>query len=76
MGQKISPVGLRVGVIRNWDSRWYASGQKFADNICEDYRLRKYVKKAIKKRRCFQSRGWKEQGIRLSSLSGPPGRVL
>ena len=48
MGQKVSPIGLRVGVIRNWDSRWYAAGQKFADNIYEDYCLRKYVKKRLK----------------------------
>ena len=48
MGQKISPVGLRVGVIRSWDSRWYASGRKFPDNIHEDYLLRKYVKKRLK----------------------------
>ena len=48
MGQKVSPVGLRVGVIRNWDSRWYASKKKFAENIYEDYRLRAYVKKKLK----------------------------
>jgi len=48
MGQKVNPVGLRIGVIRNWDSRWYASGSKFADNIYEDYRLRQYVKKKLK----------------------------
>ena len=48
MGQKISPIGLRVGIIRDWDSRWYASGQKFADNIYEDFHLRKYIKKRLK----------------------------
>ena len=48
MGQKVSPVGLRVGVIRNWDSRWYAAKKKFADNIYEDYRLRTYVKQKLK----------------------------
>ena len=48
MGQKISPIGLRIGVIRNWDSRWYAGGKKFADNIYEDYRLRLYVKEKLK----------------------------
>ena len=48
MGQKVNPIGLRVGVIRNWDSRWYASAQKFADNIYEDYRLRQYIKKKLK----------------------------
>ena len=48
MGQKISPIGLRVGVIRNWDSRWYAKGRKFPDNIYEDYKLRQYVKARLK----------------------------
>lgn len=48
MGQKVSPIGLRVGVIRNWDSRWYASKKKFAENIYEDYQLRSYVKNKLK----------------------------
>ena len=48
MGQKINPIGFRVGVIRNWDSRWYASGQKCAENIKEDYYLRRYVKQKLK----------------------------
>ena len=48
MGQKISPVGLRIGVIRNWDSRWYAGGRKFAENLHEDWRLRQYVKSKLK----------------------------
>jgi len=48
MGQKVSPVGLRVGVIRNWDSRWYARGNQFAENIYEDYRLRRYIKSRLK----------------------------
>ncbi len=48
MGQKVNPIGMRVGLIRNWDSRWYASGKKFAGNIYEDYRLRKYVKQKLK----------------------------
>ena len=48
MGQKVNPIGLRVGVIRNWDSKWYASGKKFAENIYEDYQLRLYVKDRLK----------------------------
>lgn len=48
MGQKVSPIGLRVGVIRNWNSRWYADKKKFADNIREDYFLRGYVKRKLK----------------------------
>ena len=48
MGQKISPVGLRLGVIRGWDSRWYAKGRKYAETIYEDHKLRLYVKKRLK----------------------------
>ena len=48
MGQKINPVGLRVGVIFNWRSRWFVKGRKFADNIKADYDLRSYIKKRLK----------------------------
>ena len=40
MGQKVNPHGLRVGVIKNWDSRWYASDEKFGDILVSDYNLR------------------------------------
>lgn len=48
MGQKVNPIGLRVGVIRTWDSRWYAKGTEYADNLHEDLRLRNYIKKKLK----------------------------
>ncbi len=48
MGQKVNPIGLRVGVIRTWDSRWYAKGQQYIDNLHEDIHLRKYIKKKLK----------------------------
>ena len=46
MGQKVNPHGLRVGVILDWDSRWYAEAD-FADNLVEDYNIRKYLKKKL-----------------------------
>ena len=46
MGQKVNPHGLRVGVIKDWDSNWYAEGD-FADNLVEDYNIRKYLKKRL-----------------------------
>lgn len=46
MGQKVNPHGLRVGVINDWDSRWYAEAD-FSDNLVEDYKIRKYVKNAL-----------------------------
>ena len=48
MGQKIHPVGLRIGVIRTWDSRWYAKGKNYKEFLQEDYRLRKYIKNKLK----------------------------
>ncbi len=47
MGQKVNPHGLRVGVIKDWDSNWYASGKDFADNLVEDNNIRKYLKKRL-----------------------------
>lgn len=48
MGQKVNPIGLRVGVIRTWDSRWYAKGAQYKENLHEDIRLRKYIKDKLK----------------------------
>ncbi len=48
MGQKVNPIGLRVGVIRSWDSRWYATGKQYSENLHEDIRLRKYIKGKLK----------------------------
>ena len=47
MGQKVNPHGMRVGVIADWDSRWYAEEGAFADNLVEDYKIRKYLKKKL-----------------------------
>jgi len=47
MGQKVHPHGLRVGVIKNWDSRWYAENKDFGDTLVEDYNLRKTLKKQL-----------------------------
>ena len=47
MGQKVNPHGLRVGVIKDWDSRWYADKKNFGDNLVEDYEIRKYLKKSL-----------------------------
>ena len=46
MGQKVNPHGLRVGVIKDWDSRWYAE-DSFADYLVEDYNIRKFLKKKL-----------------------------
>ena len=47
MGQKVNPHGLRVGVIKNWDSRWFAKDEVFGDTLVSDYNIRKYLKKEL-----------------------------
>ena len=47
MGQKVNPNGLRVGVIKDWESRWYAKKQDFGDTLVEDYELREYLLKTL-----------------------------
>lgn len=50
MGQKVNPHGLRVGIIKDWDSKWIAGKKDFGDQLVEDYNIRKFVKKA-----CYDS---------------------
>ena len=46
MGQKVNPIGLRLGIVKTWESRWYA-GKNYADYIIEDYNIRKFLKKRL-----------------------------
>ena len=47
MGQKVNPHGIRVGVIKDWDSRWFAKDDAFGDILVEDYNLRKFLKNSL-----------------------------
>jgi len=46
LGQKVNPISLRLGIVKTWESRWYA-GKKYADYILEDYNIRKFIKKRL-----------------------------
>lgn len=46
MGQKVNPISLRLGIVKTWESRWYA-GKKYADYIFEDYNIRRFIKKKL-----------------------------
>jgi small subunit ribosomal protein S3 len=48
VGQKVNPIGFRVGVIRTWDSRWFAKGTNYSKNLHEDFKLRKYLKDKLR----------------------------
>jgi small subunit ribosomal protein S3 len=47
MGQKVNPHGLRVGIIKDWDTKWYANKKNFSEYLVEDFKIRKYVKKKL-----------------------------
>ncbi len=55
MGQKVNPIGFRLGVIKTWDSKWYAKAD-YAKLLHEDLKLRDYLKKRLVSRRHFQDR--------------------
>ncbi len=78
MGQKVSPHGLRVGIIKDWDSKWYASSKNFADYLVEDNKIRTFVKKrlyAAGVSRVLIERAANNQ-MRVIVLVGKPGMVI
>ena len=78
MGQKVSPHGLRVGVIQDWDSKWYADKRNFADYLIEDKKVREFVKKKLYLAgisKVLIDRAANNQ-IRLTILAGKPGMII
>ena len=78
MGQKVSPHGLRVGVIKDWDSKWYADKANFADYLVEDNKVRDYVKKKLYVAgvsKVLIERA-AENKMRVSVLTAKPGMVI
>ena len=47
MGQKVNPIGLRLGINRGWDSVWYAKKKDFGNYLIEDFKIREYIKKKV-----------------------------
>ena len=78
MGQKVSPHGLRVGVIKDWDSKWYANKKNFADYLVEDNTIREFIKKELYaagvSKTVIERAG--EGQIRVNVLTAKPGMVI
>lgn len=78
MGQKVSPHGLRVGVIKDWGSKWYADKNSFSDSLVEDNQIRKFVKKklyaASVSNIVIERRT--ENEMRIIIMTGKPGMVI
>ncbi len=78
MGQKVSPHGLRVGVIQDWDSKWYANKKNFSDYLVEDNKVREFVKKELYNAgvaKVVIERAAEDQ-MRVNVLTAKPGMVI
>jgi small subunit ribosomal protein S3 len=78
MGQKVSPHGLRVGVIKDWDSKWYANKKDFSDLLVEDFEIRKYIKDTHKKAgiaRIYIDRAANSK-VRVNVFTAKPGMIV
>ena len=76
MGQKVNPHGLRVGVIKDWDSRWYAEGD-FSDLLVEDYNIRKFLKKKLYNASVSKIEVERASGrVRVIVYAAKPGVIL
>ena len=77
MGQKVNPHGLRVGIIKDWDSRWFADKKNFGDSLVEDYNLRVFLKKKLFLAGVAKIEIEKfANKIRISIHAGKPGIVI
>lgn len=77
MGQKVNPHGLRVGVIKNWDSQWFASKKEFADYLVEDYKIRKFLKEKLYDSGVPRIEIKRDSNrIRINIHCAKPGRVI
>ncbi|MFH1846412.1 MAG: 30S ribosomal protein S3 [Candidatus Omnitrophota bacterium] len=77
MGQKVHPVSFRVGVTRDWNSRWYASKEEFADNLLQDVKIRKLIEKEMAMAHVAQVEIERASNrVRVMIFSGRPGMVI
>lgn len=77
MGQKVNPHGLRVGIIKNWDSKWYADSKTFGDVLVEDNKIRKYLKKKLYAAGISKIEIERAAGrIKVTILTAKPGVVI
>jgi small subunit ribosomal protein S3 len=77
MGQKINPISFRLAVSKDWRSKWYATGKEYTDNLHEDLRIRKYIKKRLHMSgisKVIIERAW--NSVRVTLSTARPGLVI
>lgn len=77
MGQKVHPIGFRLGVYRNWDARWFAQGNEYGTHLIEDLKIRRFLKSALEKAEVSRIEIEKAaDNIRIIIHSGRPGNII
>lgn len=77
MGQKVNPHGMRVGVIKDWDSRWFADDKNFSDMLVEDYNIRKFLKKKLEQAGISKIEIERASGrVKVTVYTAKPGVVI
>ncbi|MCI6235928.1 MAG: 30S ribosomal protein S3 [Lachnospiraceae bacterium] len=77
MGQKVNPHGMRVGIIKDWDSRWYADDKHFSDMLVEDHKIREFLKKKLEQAGISKIDIERASGrVKVTVYSAKPGVVI
>ena len=78
MGQKVNPHGMRVGIIKDWDSKWYADKKNFADTLIEDHKIREFLKKKLYSANVskIEIERAAEDKVRVTIYTAKPGYVI
>ena len=77
MGQKVNPHGMRVGIIKDWDSRWYADDKSFSDMLVEDHKIREFLKKKLEQAGISKIEIERASGrVKVTVYSAKPGVVI
>lgn len=76
MGQKVNPHGLRVGIIKDWDTKWYANDKNFADYLVEDNKIREYLKKKLYNAGISRIVIERTDKVRVNIFTAKPGMVI
>ena len=78
MGQKVNPHGMRVGIIKDWDSKWYADKKHFADTLIDDHKIREFLKKKLYSANVskIEIERAAEDKVRVTIFTAKPGYVI
>jgi small subunit ribosomal protein S3 len=76
MGQKVNPHGLRIGIIKDWDTKWYAKKTDFGNNLVEDFKIREYLKKKLYSAGVSRIEIERGSKLKVNIVTAKPGMII